>query len=64
MTYALEQHDGRYYIKDANGHRVRIRTNGRDTGVNKSWYKLDVAKKVLERLNSGVVPPTVCVGKP
>jgi hypothetical protein len=59
-TY-LNEYDGLWYIVNSRNQKVRIRTAGKDTGINKSWCSKSTAEKVLTRLNNGEKPATVVI---
>lgn len=60
MTKYQLEHDGNWYITQ-DGKRVRIRTAGHDTGIDKTWVTENAAQKVLDRLNSGDIPKTIAL---
>lgn len=55
------EHMCMWYIENTLGQKVRIRTAGKDTGINKSWCSKRSALIMCHRLNKGESPATVVI---
>jgi hypothetical protein len=55
------EYDRLWYIVNSRNQKVRIRTGGRDTGTNKSWFSQSSLVRMLIRLNNGEEPKTVVI---
>jgi hypothetical protein len=61
FTLYRNEYDALWYIINNRHQKIRIRTGGKDTGVNKSYAMRSAAEKMLERLNNGERPATVVI---